>query len=182
MTSLVIYGDTSGSIALQANAVAGTNTITLPNNTGTVVTTGSSNVVTQTMLSTGLAGNGPSFYVTSSGTTFTSNTFVKIVLDTEAWDTNNNFASSKFTPTVAGYYQINAWCTFASAQVFTQLQLYKNGSGYGSPVQIANTSGCYVSNIVYCNGSTDYVEVYAYSSGTTQGGGGGMSGFLARAA
>lgn len=50
MTSLVIYGDTSGSITLQANAIAGTNTLTLPNNTGTVVSTGSSNVVTPTML------------------------------------------------------------------------------------------------------------------------------------
>lgn len=42
MTSLVIYGDTSGAITLQANATAGTNTLTLPANTGTVITTASS--------------------------------------------------------------------------------------------------------------------------------------------
>lgn len=37
MASVVITGDTSGAITLAAPAVAGTNTITLPANTGTVV-------------------------------------------------------------------------------------------------------------------------------------------------
>jgi hypothetical protein len=39
MSSVVISGDTSGSITLSAPAVAGTNTITLPATTGTVLTT-----------------------------------------------------------------------------------------------------------------------------------------------
>jgi hypothetical protein len=42
MSSVVISGDTSGSITLAAPAVAGTNTLTLPANTGTVITTASS--------------------------------------------------------------------------------------------------------------------------------------------
>ena len=42
MASVVITGDTSGSITLAAPAVAGTNTLTLPANTGTVITTASS--------------------------------------------------------------------------------------------------------------------------------------------
>ena len=42
MASIVVNGDTSGSITLSAPAVAGTNTITLPANTGTVITTASS--------------------------------------------------------------------------------------------------------------------------------------------
>ena len=42
MASLSLAGDTSGSITLSAPAVAGTNTITLPANTGTVITTASS--------------------------------------------------------------------------------------------------------------------------------------------
>ena len=41
MSSVVISGDTSGAITLAAPAVAGTNTITLPASTGTVLTTGS---------------------------------------------------------------------------------------------------------------------------------------------
>jgi hypothetical protein len=41
MSSVIISGDTSGSITLAAPAVAGTNTITLPASTGTMLTTGS---------------------------------------------------------------------------------------------------------------------------------------------
>lgn len=40
MSGLIINGDSSGSITLMAPAVAGTNTVTLPANTGTVITTG----------------------------------------------------------------------------------------------------------------------------------------------
>jgi hypothetical protein len=39
MSALVIAGDTSGTITIEAPAVAGTNTITLPASTGTVLTT-----------------------------------------------------------------------------------------------------------------------------------------------
>ena len=51
MSSVIISGDTSGSITLSAPAVAGTNTITLPASTGTVLTTGSpqSGAVVQTV-------------------------------------------------------------------------------------------------------------------------------------
>jgi hypothetical protein len=38
MSSIVIQGDTSGSITVEAPAVAGTNTLTLPASTGTIVT------------------------------------------------------------------------------------------------------------------------------------------------
>jgi hypothetical protein len=42
MASIVVSGDTSGAITIAAPAVAGTNTLTLPTNTGTIITTGSS--------------------------------------------------------------------------------------------------------------------------------------------
>lgn len=42
MSSIVLSGDTSGTITLDAPAVAGTNTILFPANTGTVITTASS--------------------------------------------------------------------------------------------------------------------------------------------
>ena len=41
MSSMVLSGDTSGTVTVTVPAVAGTNTITLPASTGTVVTTGS---------------------------------------------------------------------------------------------------------------------------------------------
>jgi hypothetical protein len=43
-------------------------------------------------------------------TTITSNTFTKVQINTEEFDTNSNFDSTtnyRFTPTVAGYYQVN---------------------------------------------------------------------------
>jgi len=47
---LILGGATSGSIELKAPAVAGSNTLTLPAATGTVVTTGDVGTVTSTML------------------------------------------------------------------------------------------------------------------------------------
>lgn len=41
MSSIVVSGDTSGAITIAAPAVAGTNTLTLPANTGTILTTAS---------------------------------------------------------------------------------------------------------------------------------------------
>jgi hypothetical protein len=46
MSSVVISGDTSGAITLAAPAVAGTNTITLPALTGTVVIAGQNSAIT----------------------------------------------------------------------------------------------------------------------------------------
>ena len=42
MSSIVVSGDTSGAITIAAPAVSGTNTLTLPANTGTILTTASS--------------------------------------------------------------------------------------------------------------------------------------------
>jgi hypothetical protein len=97
--------------------------------------------------------------------TFAANTFVKITFNSEAWDTNNNFASSTFTPTVAGYYQITA--ALYHGQVGNgdfQGALYKNGTRV-KRLYIRNTIAGQVtldnsSCLVYCNGSTDYIELY----------------------
>jgi len=42
MSTIVLSGDTSGAITIAAPAVAGTNTLSLPANTGTLITTGTS--------------------------------------------------------------------------------------------------------------------------------------------
>lgn len=130
--------------------------------------------ITQADLATGVAGTGPAFSAYASATqSFTANAITKIVYDTEEFDTNNNFASSRFTPTVAGYYQINASFYMSSNMVL--VTIYKNGSAYkrGQQNGTANalTQGT-VSSIVYCNGSTDYIEVYGYSSATQSSGSG----------
>ena len=52
MGSLVLTGNTSGSVTVAVPAVAGTNTITLPAITGTAITTGDTGTITNTMIST----------------------------------------------------------------------------------------------------------------------------------
>ena len=67
MSSLVISGDTSGSVTLQAPAVSGTTVLTLPATSGTVLTTASGTAATATNLAGGVAGAIP--YQSGSGTT-----------------------------------------------------------------------------------------------------------------
>jgi hypothetical protein len=184
MSSVIITGDTSGAITLAAPTVAGTNTITLPANTGTVITTAST-----------FGATGPAFSAyKSSNQTLTNSTLTKITFDTEVFDTNNNFASSTFTPTVAGYYQIscmvNANDAVTGTVSATGIYFYRNGARYYDGLFLPTASKLTSSVVIYLNGSTDYVEIYAYitTTGTAAVYGGSgppqsyFQGFLARAA
>lgn len=155
MSQVIIAGDTSGTITLQAPAVSGSTTLTLPAATGTVM----------------VSGNMPAFSAYSSvGTTVSASTWTKLNFNTEEFDTANAFDSTtnfRFTPQVAGYYQINAAWQSNAITGNAYIAIYKNGSIYkfGS-VMAAGTVGCepVVSSLVLLNGSTDYVEIYAFSS------------------
>ena len=61
MSSLVIAGDTSGTITLAATAIAGSNTITLPAATGTLALTGASTTWTAPQRGTVTTDNDGSF-------------------------------------------------------------------------------------------------------------------------
>jgi hypothetical protein len=162
MANLILNGSTSGSVTLSSPAVSGTTTLTLPTTSGTVITTGST-----------FAGTGPAFSATKSASqTVTSGVFTTVTFDTEQFDTNNNFASNTFTPTVAGYYQING-NVYASATTITRLiaTIFKNGGTYrfGVDVSLSVGAGEYrstVSAIVYMNGTTDYLNLSALVTGT----------------
>jgi len=149
-----------------------------------------SGAVTQAKVATGVAGTGPAFSVTkSSGQSISATTTTKITFDTETFDTNNCFASNAFTPNVAGYYQINVNLGFGSTGA-AQINLYKNGSTAlnGTAITYNGSIGgeMQLSCMMYMNGSTDYLEVYTYSTaGITVNSGATntqFSGFLARAA
>ena len=49
MASFVVYGDTSGQVTIAAPAVAGSNTITFPAETGTAITTASTTMPNTTV-------------------------------------------------------------------------------------------------------------------------------------
>ena len=112
----------------------------------------------------------PSFSAyANTNQSFSTATWTKVTLGTEEWDTNTNFASSRFTPTVAGYYTISGRVDlsgFASAST-GYVTIYKNGSLYKvlfSMQNAYNSSGAGGTSTVYFNGSTDYVELYVYMS------------------
>ena len=125
--------------------------------------------ITQAELATGVAGTGPAFraYNATGTVTLPGNTDTKITFDTENFDTNGNFASSRFTSTVAGYYQVNGAITvnFWNGNILA-VSIYKNGSVYargntGYPQTVGGVR-VNVGDIVYLNGSTDYIELYGY--------------------
>lgn len=115
--------------------------------------------------------NGPAFsYYPNSGVTqtITSGSQQKILFQIKDYDTDNTFSSSRFTPTVAGYYQLNATVRLDGAVGTgeSMIVIWKNGSEYrrgwnSSGVQFAsNFWSMSVSTQAYANGTTDYFEVY----------------------
>lgn len=107
----------------------------------------------------------------------------KVQYDNEIFDTDNCYDNStnyRFTPTVAGKYFVYGYAYLDSqaSSNFDQGRLYifKNGSNY---TQSANNMGnnqpeamtIQVQSIIDFNGSSDYVELYAWindTSGTPQ--------------
>lgn len=165
---------------------------------GSSVTTAklASGAVTQSILGTNVAGTGPAFSVyMSSNASPSTTTWTKVAFNTKIFDTNTNFDATtnyRFTPTIAGYYQINALMNTAQAATSSTrnaLAIYKNGSQYRLQYTYA-VSGDYgilsVYDVISMNGSTDYLEVYMYCtlSSTFYGGSTGavFSGALVRSA
>lgn len=163
MSSVVISGDTSGAITLAAPAVAGTNTITLPALTGTVLTSAS----LQSAFPPNIAGNGPAFSAyQSTSQTLANNVATKVQFQTKEYDTANcydNTTNYRFTPTVAGYYHVTASMGFASgASARTLFYVFKNGVVWKRLYDTTPTIGYVVAGgcDMYFNGTTDYVEIY----------------------
>ena len=166
MSKITLSGNASGTgtLTLASPNTDTDRTLTLPDNTGTVITTGST-----------FAGTGPAFFAngaTSASLTAGTNTKVA-AFSSEVFDTNSNFdtATSRFTPTVAGYYQISAAIRSNTSLTVLHATLYKNGVGYAAGNFRSLASGTAnntstVSTLVYLNGSTDYVEMYAFVNAT----------------
>ena len=118
-------------------------------------------------------GNGPAFSANNtSGQSFSNSTFTKVQINSETFDTNSNYdptTNYRFTPTVAGYYQINGNVSFVgAASGYARVAIYKNGSdliqGSGIPNNTQIGGQATVSGVISFNGSTDYVELYAWQN------------------
>jgi len=150
-------------IALTPNASGtGTFTIASPNgNTDRTINLPDSNGTILTTATAGVPIGGPAFSAyQSTAQTVSSATATKLLFQTEEFDTNSNFDSSTFTPTVSGYYQISAAVSPGVSSTVMSCRVHKNGSEFKRGSVTSNTAG--VSVLVYCNGSTDYIEIYGY--------------------
>ena len=184
MASIITATTTSGLTQSADNS----GVLQLASGTGNLVTVPA---VTGTAM---VSGNMPAFLAYGSADTSIPNAVTtKVIFQTETFDTNSNFASSRFTPTVAGYYAFTAsigWNTIGSGNL--DMYIAKNGTASVPDIRLANPfssppimQGSYV---WYLNGSTDYVEIFAYQgSGSTQSIIGGQdrtwfTGYMVRAA
>jgi hypothetical protein len=124
--------------------------------------------------------NGPAFSAyLSADQSFSPSTNTKVHFNTEEFDTNSNYDSTtnyRFTPTVAGYYLITSkiyiaatggGMTSANATLWKNGSAFKGGSTIYTPTYAIGHFSCVVSAIIYMNGSSDYAEIYGYSTGTS---------------
>lgn len=180
LTNPATAGDTVVSIAyvsfIVANAVA---------KSGDTMT-GNLNITGGTLQIGGnQAVNGPAFSAyQSSIQSLTAGVTTKIQFQTEEFDTANcfdNVTNYRFTPNVAGYYQVSGAFQVNGSAVILPI-LYKNGvnfrygiyQGAGTVSPINN-----ISLVIYMNGTTDYIELYGNSNATLNTAGGALSTFFA---
>jgi hypothetical protein len=188
MSKIAVSSPASGTATYTISAPAGSTdrTISLPDNTGTILTTATA----------GVPVNGPAFSAyNSTNQSVSSATFTKVTLQSEYFDTAGEFstATSRFTPTVAGYYQFSGVVNVGTSTSPTRMiaSLYKNGAEFlrGGDGSVSSGGGAISCNgLLYLNGSTDYVELYGWvaaSSASFAGGavtGCSLTAFLARSA
>jgi hypothetical protein len=85
-----------------------------------------------------------------------------------------NASTYKFTPTIAGYYEVtlHVWWDTPSANTNQyNSQLRKNGSGFAiaqNPKLTWSGVSQEITRIVYMNGTTDNIDCTAYTGGSTQ--------------
>jgi len=127
--------------------------------------------------------NYPAFEATVGTTTNVTNQVItKMAFDTEVFDTDNCYdptTNYRFTPTVAGKYQVQSMAILAGDQNTlnsTIIYLYKNGSEviqnqFRDTTNEMHRNGHNLSVIVDMNGTTDYLEMFCRienDSGTPQ--------------
>ena len=151
-------------------------TVLSSSNSGSAVSFSSAPVVYSTVPGSKIATNGPIFSAYRSGdqTGVTNNTYVKVQLDEVEFDTTgcfDNTTNYRFTPNVAGFYRFE-WLvdargtslTFGHTQLWKNGELHKNGSWAAHSSNVSLSVGAAV---VYMNGSTDYVELYCYTTASS---------------
>jgi len=143
---------------------------------GTITTSsGSGNITIGSGVT--LQSNVPAFeaYLASDQSSIPGATLTKVQFANTHFDTNSNYDNAtnyRFTPTIAGYYQINAIGRASGTSVTTALiDLFKNGSVLrqlaSSRDSTSSSQTLSGSAVVQMNGTTDYLEIYGTFTGTS---------------
>jgi len=169
MSQVKISGNASGTGVLTI-AAPNTNTdrtLSLPDNTGDILTTASTTT-----------SKVPLFWKKNSSTqTITYGVFTKVQFDgTSGFDTGSYWDATnhRYTPQLAGYYKIEAKIRMTySTMSQHNIQVYKNGAKLHQIALVRGQGSAHEANgslIVQLNGSTDYVEIFTMliGSGTIQ--------------
>ena len=120
-----------------------------------------------------VATNAPAFSAYSNSTASVSTaTWTKVPVNVEEFDTNANYDNAtnyRFTPTVEGYYQINGQVNISSSTTTRLLcAIRKNGYEFRLGTDLATIGNrVNVSSLIYMNGTTDYVELWVFVTGTS---------------
>lgn len=154
----------SGSMTLAGPNTNSTQTITIPDTTGTM------------MVSAAM----PAFsaYLDTANQSITPSTWTKVALNAKEFDTASAFntTSGIFQPATAGYYQISGAINLSatsntqvvgSCSIYKNGAFYKQGSTYATNSSVSNNMTCTVTAIIYLNGSTDTLELWGYNAGTS---------------
>ena len=169
MSKVSISGNASGTgvFTIQAPNSNVDRVLSLPDEAGTIITSGSATVLPK--------GN-PAFRVHKNNATqsATVNTWTKITWDTASYeqDCSFDFTNSKIIPPVAGYYLITSGIAMgATGTNQLALNIYKNGSADTtiSNRYLAEGASANGSQVVYVNGTSDYLEIYGYVGGSSGG-------------
>jgi hypothetical protein len=133
-----------------------------------------SSAVTQAKLGTNVVGNGPAFtsVIAAQQNIGTGSLDTKIIL-TETSDTNNNFAISTFTATVAGHYLFagSVQVIGSSGVLSGHATIYKNGSRFaiGGFINISGLNFVSPISCIISLNVNDTVEFYVTTAASASG-------------
>jgi hypothetical protein len=153
-------------------------TVIASSNAGAAVSFTAAPTVFSTVPASKISAVGPSFsaYRATSNQSPTSGVDTKVALNAELFDTGGCFDSTtnyRFTPNVAGYYAVAFAVNMGvgSGMSGALAHIKKNGTSvaYGSfAAGDGNLNAVVVGQkLIYMNGSTDYLELFASVTGTT---------------
>ena len=171
MSSVVISGDTSGTVTLQAPATAGSTILTLPTTSGTIASTGSSATFTDTQTFTGSTTAIAAVFqdaaevTTISATAATGTINYDVTTQSVLYYTTN--ASANWTVNVRGNGTTSLNTLMSTGQALTVVFLVTQGATayYNNAFTIDGSSVTpkYQGGTAWTSGNASGVDAYSYT-------------------